>query len=142
MSGDRLAALIGDWQGEEALAASPWAEAGTACGRLTVRPGPGDGALLLDYAQERDGAVTLTGHGVVAAEDLGWWWFDSLGARPQAPGTGAWVDGALVLERVTPRGTNRTSLRVDGDALEQRIAVCLAGETAFAELVVGRYRRA
>jgi hypothetical protein len=47
-----------------------------------------------------------------------------------------------VLERVTPRGTNRTSLRVDGDALEQRIAVCLAGETAFAELVAGRYRRA
>jgi hypothetical protein len=142
MSGDRLAVLVGDWQGEEALAASPWAAAGTARGRLTVRAALGDEALLLDYAQERDGAVTLTGHGIVAAEDLGWWWFDSLGARPQVPGAGAWVDGALVLERVTPRGTNRTALHVDGDVLEQRIAVCLAGESAFAELVVGRYRRA
>jgi hypothetical protein len=46
-----------------------------------------------------------------------------------------------VLERVTPRGTNRTTLRADGDALEQRIAVCLTGDADFAELVVGRYRR-
>jgi hypothetical protein len=141
MFGDRLTALVGDWEGEEALAASPWAAAGTARGRLAFRPGVGDAALLLDYAQERDGAVTLTGHGVLTGDGLGWWWFDSLGARPHAPGAGAWVDGALVLERVTPRGTNRTALRVDGDALEQRIAVCLAGEAAFAELVVGRYRR-
>jgi hypothetical protein len=141
MFGDRLTALVGDWEGEEALAASPWAAAGTARGRLAFRPGVGDAALLLDYAQERDGAVTLTGHGVLTGDGLGWWWFDSLGARPHAPGAGAWVDGALVLERVTPRGTNRTALRVDGDALEQRIAVRLAGEAAFAELVVGRYRR-
>jgi hypothetical protein len=96
---------------------------------------------VLDYAQRRDGAVRLTGHGVVTGDDLAWWWFDSLGARPQAPGTGAWVDGSLVLERVTPRGTNRTTLRADGDALEQRIAVCLTGDADFAELVVGRYRR-
>jgi hypothetical protein len=142
MSGDPRTALLGDWEGEEALAASPWAAAGTARGRLAFRPGVGDAALLLDYTQERDGAVTLIGHGVLMGDDLGWWWFDSLGTRPQAPGTGAWVDGALVLERVTPRGTNRATLRVDGDALEQRIAVCLAGEAAFAELVVARYRRA
>lgn len=136
---DRLAAFVGDWEGEEALAASPWAPAGTAVGRLTLRPGLGDAALVLDYAEERDGTVALTGHGVLRCADLAWWWFDSLGAAPQQPGQGRWDGDALVLERTTPRGTNRTTLRRDGDRLEQRIAVRLAGEDAFAELVVGHY---
>jgi hypothetical protein len=139
MSDERLAALIGDWTGEEALAASPWAPAGPARGRLAFREALGGAALTLDYAEERDGTVALTGFGLLVVEGLSWWWFDSLGARPDGPGRGAWVSDALVLERVTPRGTNRTTLRLDGDVLEQRIAVRLAGEDTFAELVVGRY---
>jgi hypothetical protein len=139
MSGDRLNGLVGDWAGEEQLAASPWAPAGTATGRLAVRRVLAGTALALEYAEERDGAVVLTGSGVLDAGTLAWWWFDSLGARPQAPGRGTWADGALVLERVTPRGTNRTTLRRDGATLEQRIAVRLAGADDFAELIVGRY---
>lgn len=142
MHAERLAALIGDWEGEEALAASPWAPAGTALGRLSVRPALDRAALVLDYGHTRDDAVALAGHGVLATADLAWWWFDSLGARPDVPGRGTWSADALVLERVTQRGTNRTTLRLDGPVLEQRIAVRLAGEEAFAEIVAGRYRPA
>jgi hypothetical protein len=59
-----LTDLTGTWTGEETLSPSPWSPGGTALGHHTFTPALGDTALLHDYTQERDGAVTLTGHGI------------------------------------------------------------------------------
>ena len=50
-------------------------------------------------------------------------WFDSIGYPCEAPARGAFDGDALVLERTTPRGTNRTTLALAGDRLTQDIAV-------------------
>jgi hypothetical protein len=72
---ERIASMLGAWEGDEELSATAWTEAGKARGTISVHAGPG-GGLILDYAEDRDGA-TMTGHGVVFG--AGWWWFDAAG---------------------------------------------------------------
>ena len=49
--------------------------------------------------------------------------FDSIGYPPEVPARGAFDGDTLVLERTTPRGTNRTTFTLDGERLSQDIAV-------------------
>lgn len=75
--------MLGAWEGDEELLATAWTAAGKARGTISVHAGPG-GGLILDYAEDRDGA-TMTGHGVVFG--AGWW---SCGAATpgEMPGPG------------------------------------------------------
>ncbi len=76
--------LVGRWEGEERMHPSRWdPEGGIAHGRSDVRLALDGFAAVVDYAQERDGKVTFSGHGV-----YGWdaregrftlHWFDSFG---------------------------------------------------------------
>ena len=60
-----LEKLAGSWVGEEIMHPSQWdPKGGVAIGRNNHKLSLGGFALLADYEQERDGAITFTGHGV------------------------------------------------------------------------------
>src|SRR4051794_23685021 len=117
----RLAALEGTWEGTEALTPSPWSPGGTARARLTFGVAAGGFALVQGYRSD----TGLTGHGVfsISGDDVLLHWFDSIGYPCDAPARGTFEGDTLVLERTTPRGTNRTTFALAGDRLHQRIAV-------------------
>jgi hypothetical protein len=117
---ERLAALAGDWEGTEELAPSPWSAGGTAHARMTFAVAAGGFAVLQDYTSD----TGLTGHGVlsVSGDEVVQHWVDSIG-HPAQVAHGSFDGDALVLERSSARGTNRTTLRLDGDRLRQTIAV-------------------
>lgn len=129
--------MLGAWQGDEELSATAWTEAGKALGTISLAAGP-NGGLILDYAEERDG-TTLTGHGVVFGD--GWWWFDSFGFTPTAPGTAEWRGNELVLTRRSDRGRTVTVLRIQDGRLEQRIDTAVPADGPLVPLLRGSYTR-
>ena len=137
-----LTDLAGTWTGAETLSPSPWSPGGTARGRHTFTPALDGTALLHDYTQERDGAVTLSGHGVWLADadgSLAWFWFDSYGFVPPGPARGA---TPAAMEKTTPRGTQRARFDVvDSDTLAHAITVRLADARDFAPVAEARYAR-
>jgi hypothetical protein len=141
-----LVALAGDWEGTEHLGASPWTSAGTAHGVHRLRASIRDQVLVHDYEQRRDGAVTLTGHGVLAVEpdtaDVLWWWFDDYGHPPLVPSRGTFADdGSLVLVKATPRGRQRASFTASGDVLVHRIEVAPSREEELRPILEASYAR-
>ena len=65
----KLAALVGDWTGDETLHPSPWDPAGGAAQAQVTNRWVADGfAVVQEYEQRRNGKVTFRGHGV--------FWFD------------------------------------------------------------------
>lgn len=137
-----LTDLAGTWAGAEALSPSPWSPGGSAHGRHTFTPALDGTALLHDYVQERDGATTLTGHGVWLADGdgaLAWFWFDSYGFVPPGPARGA---TPATMEKTTPRGTQRARFEVvDSATLLHAIAVRLADTPEFTPVVEASYTR-
>lgn len=83
-----LERLAGSWVGEEIMHPSQWdPKGGVAIGRNCHKLALGGFALLVDYEQERDGAIAFTGHGVYTydpKEDLySLHWFDCMGSPPE-----------------------------------------------------------
>lgn len=83
-----LEKLAGSWDGEETMHPSAWdPEGGVAFGRNENKLSLNGFALLTDYEQERDGAVSFNGHGVYTyspEEDRYFLhWFDSIGSPPE-----------------------------------------------------------
>lgn len=141
----RLAALHGEWKGDEEFAASPWAAAGRGTATLTCSVVAGGTAVAQTYAAVRDDGSRLDAHGVLCAAtedgEVLWYWFDSIGHPPLEPARGRFEDGALVLVRSSPRGVNRTRFRLDGDRLEHEVAFRAPGEDAFTVLATSRLLR-
>ena len=135
---DKLTELIGSWAGEESLLASAWGAAGTAEGTLRFTPAPA-GGLLVDYAETREGTITLTGHGVLCAD--AWWWFDSYGFIPHEPGDAHWDDATLVLSRKSERGRSVMRLWLDGAELQMLIDSAVPADAELIPMLKGRYRR-
>ena len=84
----RLAALAGNWEGEETMHPSQWdPKGGTAVGRNRSRRALNGFALITDYEQERDGVITFAGHGVMTFEPgtglYSLHWFDTIGSPPE-----------------------------------------------------------
>jgi hypothetical protein len=129
----RLARLEGSWEGTEQLAPSPWSAGGKAASVLSFAVAAGGFALVQDYRS----SAGLTGHGVfsVSGDEVLWHWFDSIGYPPEVPARGGFEADALVLERTSPRGTNRTTFRLAGERLHQRV------EFDGAVLAEAEYRR-
>ena len=129
----RLAGFEGSWEGTEQLAPSPWSPGGTATATMSFAVEAGGFALVQGYRSD----TGLTGHGVfsVSGAEVLWYWFDSIGYPPEVPARGAFEGDVLVLERTSPRGTNRTSFVVEGDRLSQRV------ELDGATLAVAEYER-
>lgn len=101
-----LERLAGRWEGGETMHPSQWdPKGGTAMGRMTSRMALDGFALISDYEQERDGAVTFSGHGVFTfAPDSGLYslhWFDCIGSPPEHF-TGGFEGDRLVLAHGGP----------------------------------------
>lgn len=81
----RFEQMAGRWVGEERMHPSQWdPEGGVAAGTTTSRVALNGFALIAEYEQERDGAVTFAGHGVYTfdpeSELYILHWFDSIGS--------------------------------------------------------------
>src|SRR5579884_3197235 len=90
----KLQAFLGDWVGEEKIAASRWNKPGMARGVASAAPVFGGLYVMQTYRQERDGTVSFEGRGLFGY-DTGdrlykLYWFDSLGFVPPSPASGAW----------------------------------------------------
>jgi hypothetical protein len=114
----RLAALAGEWSGEETLAASRWSAGGRAVARVSARMALGGYYLEQDYTGEMDGRTTIEVHAVFAWDEEQrqylLYWFDSYGFAPQAPGSGQWQEDGLVLTRRSSRGMTATTTASKG----------------------------
>jgi len=132
----RYADLLGDWSGSEELFATAWTAAGAARGSLTIEPGPG--GIVLDYAEIQD-AGTLIAHAVIAGG--GFWWFDSYGFTPEVPGTAAWHDDVLTLDRRSARGRTVMRLRRDGELLGVELDTAVPADAEPVPLMRARYSR-
>lgn len=80
--------LEGSWEGEETMHPSQWdPKGGVAIGRNDNVLSLGGFVLISDYEQERDGAVTFTGHGVYTyhpgQDQYYLYWFDCMGSPPE-----------------------------------------------------------
>lgn len=85
---EKLKMLVGRWHGVETMHPSPWdPKGGSAVGRNNHRLALNGFALISDYEQERDGAITFRGHGVMTYDPgearYVLHWFDSLGSPPE-----------------------------------------------------------
>lgn len=80
--------LAGTWEGTETMHPSQWdPKGGTAIGRNRSRLALGGFALITDYEQQRDGAITFSGHSVLTydpkADRHTLHWFDCIGTPPE-----------------------------------------------------------
>jgi hypothetical protein len=130
------AALLGHWTGREELFPTAWTTGGYADGALTIEPGPG--GLILDYSETQDRG-TLTAHAVLVGS--GFWWFDSYGFVPHAPGTAGWEGHTLVLDRHSPRGRTVMRLRPEGTMLVVELDTAAPADAALAPVMRARYSR-
>jgi hypothetical protein len=115
----KLAALIGEWSGPEALSPSPWDPVGgTALGTVrNVWIADGFG-VAQTYEQQRDGKVTFLGHGVFSYDpstaEYAMRWWDSMGGNG-AEYRGTFDGNTLVLGAPMPQGGHaRTSWEITG----------------------------
>jgi uncharacterized protein YodC (DUF2158 family) len=84
----KLKELAGAWEGTEVMHPSQWdPEGGNATGRSNARIIVDGFALAIDYEQERGGAITFRGHGVITFDPNDrcyvMHWFDSMGSPPE-----------------------------------------------------------
>ncbi|SHG35169.1 DUF1579 family protein [Streptoalloteichus hindustanus] len=143
---ERLGVLVGEWVGEEEFAATPWAPAGTARSRHSLRSGVGGLAVVHDYEQARGGGDPFLGHGFFTVDpgtgEVVWFFLDSTGFPPDTPLRGDWDgEGVLRLAKTTPRGQARHVFRFHGDAFEHEIDVRLGDAAAFSPFARGRFHR-
>lgn len=108
----KLAALAGDWTGDEVFPPSHWEpKGGKAKGRYKTRAIAGGFAFVQDYEQLRGGKVTFTGHGVfgydVQQNCYLWHWTDSMGGMPCTATKGQWTKNQIVWENEGPMGRSR-----------------------------------
>lgn len=142
----RLQALVGVWQGVEEVAATQWADEGTATSDVVAEAEFGGQFVVQRYRQRRDGTVSFGAHSVFGFDQqnslVTMHQFDSMGFVPVSPATGAWNGDELALERSSPRGSARVTYIFDGpDAYRMRLHFKPAGSDAWQDMVSGVYRR-
>lgn len=109
----RLHALAGKWQGQEKMHPSPWdPQGGMAEGKIDNRLILDGFAIAQSYAQHRGGAVSFTGHCVMAydamAKEYQMHWWDSMGT-PVNVFRGQFEGSNLKLSCQNPMGYSRST---------------------------------
>ena len=107
----KLELLAGRWKGEEKLSPSPWdPKGGIATGRVNNRPALDGFAVVQDYEQERNGAVSFQGHGIFSYDayqkNYVLHWLDSMG-MPVNEFRGSFEGRVLTLTNKGQMGFNR-----------------------------------
>ena len=142
----RLGAFAGTWEGEEHVAASAWTKEGTATARLTAECLFGGFFVEQRYVQTRDGSTSFEARKILGFDDADQsyklYQFDTVGFVPAAPASGEWIDGKLVLTKVSPRGAQRTLFQFENeDCYCMGVTFAPAGSDTWQEVVSGLYRR-
>jgi hypothetical protein len=141
----RLAALAGEWTGEETVFPSRWVAGGQATSHVVARMDLNGFYLIQDTRQIRDGKESFATHGVFTfdREDKLYklFWHDSLGYFAPAPASGGWKDKTLTLLRGSLRGNARHVYEiVDSDTYTMKIQFSPDAE-GWADVLTGTYRR-
>jgi hypothetical protein len=107
----KMEKIAGSWVGEERIYPSPWdQEGGLATGRAVNRIALDGFALVQDYEQERKGAVSFRGHGILtwdaAQSCYAFHWFDSMGMPPGVY-RGNFEGDTLTMTYKMPQGYSR-----------------------------------
>lgn len=143
----RLTELFaGTWKGEEKLYPSDWdPDGGPAFGTWTVTPSLDGFALIVDYAEERGGAVVYRGHGVHGWDADGdcflTYWFDNIGILPRAPSRARLDGNCYSYQDASPTGLNRMTYSWEGDRFEFRIDISKDDGATWSPMHEGRYTR-
>jgi hypothetical protein len=108
-----LAFLVGRYTGSEQVHPSPWTEEYHADAAVTGRFEVAGSIVVQHQVQQRDGVTTFEAVNVFQVDpgtgETLLYSFDSLGYPPDPPARGRWHGPSLVLQRVTARGSSRTS---------------------------------
>jgi hypothetical protein len=143
---DVLAALAGEWTGDELIATTRWGQGGPAIGQVSARFDLGGKVLLQDYREERDGKLVLQAHAVfVVGQEPGeyaMYWFDSYGFVPSQPATGHWDGKRLVFLRTSSRGQTRHIYEMVVDGIYRlTLESSFDGGVNWEQVMQGEYRR-
>jgi hypothetical protein len=141
-----LAALVGDWTGDEQIATTRWGQGGAATARVNARFDLGGKVLLQDYREERDGVSSLQAHAVFMAGlepgEYALYWFDSYGFAPAQPALGHWDGSRLVFLRASSRGQTRHTYEVfDDGSYRLMLESSFDGGVSWEQVMRGEYRR-
>jgi hypothetical protein len=141
-----LAALVGEWTGDELIATTRWGQGGPATGQVSARFDLGGKALMQDYREEREGKPALQAHAVlVAGQEPGeyaMYWFDSYGFVPSLPATGHWDGKRLVFLRTSSRGQTRHIYEMVVDGIYRlTLESSFDGGVNWEQVMHGEYRR-
>jgi hypothetical protein len=142
----KLAALVGEWAGDETLHPSPWDPAGGGAQALVTNRWVADGfAVVQDYEQRRNGRVTFRGHGVfwfdpTSAEYVMHWW-DSIGGTA-GEFRGRFYGDVLTLSAPMPQGGHsRTSWTLTGPDTHTFLMEVSPDGQVWQPAMEGRYRK-
>ena len=139
----RLALLVGDWEGDEQVFPNSWGPGGPGRGKWTFRLDASGFNLIHDFSEIRDGGYQFDAHGVLtvdpATREFFWFWFDSYGYPPLNPSHGNWQGSTLTLEKTTPRGVGRSVFALGANLFDYRVENKLNGEAMFTPVMTGRF---
>ncbi|GAB2569686.1 DUF1579 family protein [Dyella jejuensis] len=142
---DVLAALAGEWKGDEQIATTRWSQGGAASGHVRAEFALGGKVLLQDYREEREGKPALQAHAIfVAAQEPGefaLYWFDSYGFAPAQPATGHWDGRQLVFLRTSSRGQTRHSYEWVAEGIYRLVLESSFDGVNWEQVMQGEYRR-
>ena len=141
----KLAALAGEWNGEEMVQPSRWTAGGPATSHVVARMDLNGFYLIQDTRQVRDGKESFATHGVFTydREDRHYklFWHDSLGYYAPAPASGGWTGKTLILVRGSLRGNARHVYEIlDDNSYTMKIQFSPDAE-GWADVLTGVYRR-
>lgn len=136
--------LVGEWRGAETMNPMPWGPGGTVAAWVRNVPALHGFAVVQDYAQEKDGVATFTGHGVfhwdAESAEYVLHWFDSLVQRPREF-RGRFDDDTLTMVSPDPRGHTRATWELGApNEYSYRMDVSPSGEE-WTPFLTGRYQR-
>lgn len=143
---DVLAALAGEWVGEETIATTRWGQGGAAVGCLSARFDLDGKVLLQDYCGQRDGKSALKAHAIFVAGaepgEYALYWFDSYGFTPAHPAMGHWDGKRLVFLRSSQRGQTRHIYEWPVEGIYRlTLESSFDGGVSWEQVMQGEYRR-
>jgi uncharacterized protein YodC (DUF2158 family) len=142
---ERLQQLAGHWEGEETMYPSQWdPKGGIAVGKTVSRVALSGFALITDYEQRRDGAITYEGHSLMTFDPpTGAYqlhWFDSMGS-PAETFTGRFEGDVLTVAHGGPGMHARLTYDVSKPSVMLSRMEMSADGISWNTLFDGRYER-